>query len=556
MIVEDPRTTTDTHEVTNQSTPLEDFNVVAADAALMDALEWTGASWAKDHVLSYGAALGSKEMLEQGRLANENPPILHTHDRFGHRIDEVKFHPAYHAFMKLSVEHELHAFSWNRTRIGATVAHSAMGYAVAGVEAGHSCPMTMAYAVVPSLRHQPEVAAEWEPRVRSNEYDSRFIPASEKHGSIMGMAMTEKQGGSDVRANTTYAEPINGGGPGGEYLLTGHKWFCSAPMCDAFLTLARTESGISCFIVPRFLPDGTLNRFFIQRLKDKLGNRSNASSEIEYNRTWAQMVGEEGRGIPTIIEMVGHTRLDCIGGSGGLMRMALMQAMHHCGQRAAFGRILLDQPLMRNVLADLAIEAEAATATHMRIALAYDEATEDESKRPFARIATAITKYWVCKRTPAMVYEAMECMGGAGYVEEGPMPRIYRESPLCSIWEGSGNVMCLDVLRAMRKEPESLHALMTELEGARGADAKYDAHLDKIHTEITNLDDVEMRARRLVEMLAKALQGSVLIKHAPTYMSDAYCASRLAGDHGDEYGTLASGTDFNAILARARPQID
>jgi len=555
MIVDESKTAHETHEVFNQPPPLEDYNVLGSDVAAMDAVEREGGAWAKDHILEYGAHLGTKHFLHQAALANMNGPELKSYDRFGYRTDEVEYHPAYHAFMALGMKYEVHAFPWNRKEKGAHVARNAMGYALAQVEPGHGCPLTMTFAVVPSLRHQPDVAAEWEPRVCSNKYDPRFVPASEKTGCTLGMAMTEKQGGSDVRANTTYATPIGAGGPGGEYELTGHKWFCSAPMCDAFLTLAKTESGISCFLVPRFLPDGTKNRFLIQRLKDKLGNRSNASSEIEYRDTWGRMIGEEGRGVRTIIDMVGHTRLDCIGGSAGLMRMAVAQAIHHCSHRSAFGKTLVDQPLMRNVLADLALESEAAVSTLLRMSRAFDEAEDSPAQKALARIGTAVSKYWVCKRAPHMIYECMECHGGNGYVEEHILARHYREAPVNSIWEGSGNVMCLDLLRAMQKEPDTVPALMMELEKARGADKRYDAHVDKVQAELANPEDAELRARRVMEMLAKAVQASILVQHAPTYVADAFCASRLDVDRGREYGTLPPGVDFDAIIDRARPQI-
>ena len=421
-------------------------------------------------------------------------------------------------------------------------------------EAGVGCPLTMTFAAVPTLRKQPEIADEWLPRITSNVYDRRFIPAAQKKGALIGMAMTEKQGGSDVRANTTRARPIGRGGPGGEYLLTGHKWFCSAIMNDAFLTLAQTERGLSCFLVPRFKPDGTQNPIAIQRLKDKLGNRSNASSEIEYHDTWAQLIGEEGRGVPTIIEMVAHTRLDCVIGSAALMRQAVTQAVHHAAHRRAFGKLLIDQPAMQNVLADLALECEASIALMLRLARAYDHAN-DEHERAFARIATAVGKFWVCKRTPQHVGEALECLGGNGYVEESILPRLYREAPLNSIWEGSGNVMCLDVLRAIQREPHSLEALITELRTVKGTNAEYDRLLAQIEIQLRATEDAELRARQIVENLALGLEICVLLRTDEPQIADAFIASRLSGRRSSIYGTLPAGTPFRKLIERCLPAI-
>jgi putative acyl-CoA dehydrogenase len=413
----------------------------------------------------------------------------------------------------------------------------------------------MTYSVVPALRVQPDVAREWEPRFVSNVYDPRMIPAADKRGAICGMAMTEKQGGSDVRANTTRARAIGRGGAGAEYEITGHKWFCSAPMSDAFLVLAQTERGLSCFLLPRWRPDGTRNRFHLQRLKDKLGNRSNASSEVEFAGAWARLVGEEGRGVPTIIEMVNHTRLDCVIGSAAWLRQAVAQALHHCAHRSAFGRRLVDQPLMQNVLADLAIESEAATVAMMRVARAYDEAARDERQSLFKRLATAVIKYWVCKRCPAGVGEALECVGGNGYVEESILPRLYREAPLSSIWEGSGNVMCLDVLRAMGRSAESVEAFFAEVGLARGAERRLDAFVVRLRAELADFAAVETRARGLVERMALALQGSLLVRHAEPAVADAFAASRLGGEHGLAFGTLPRGVEFRRIIERARPAV-
>ncbi|HTR89677.1 MAG TPA: acyl-CoA dehydrogenase family protein, partial [Solirubrobacteraceae bacterium] len=489
-----------------------------------------------------------------------------TFDRYGHRIDEVEFHPAWHQLMAMGVEHELHALPWRELDKPAThVARAALYMTAMQAEAGFACPITMTFAVVPALRAQPELAAEWEPLVTATTYDPRLIPASEKGCAIAGMAMTEKQGGSDVRANTTCARPLNGGGAGAEYELTGHKWFCSAPMSDLFLVLAQAQSpggeaeGLSCFLLPRILPDGTRNAFHIQRLKDKLGNHSNASSEIELHGAWARMVGEPGRGVATIIEMVGHTRLDCVMGGAAGMRAGVVNALHHTAHREAFGKLLIDQPLMRNVLADLCLEAEASTALAMRLARAYDEASADaeagedaSDAQLFKRLATAVGKYWVCKRAPNHAFEAMECLGGAGYVEESGMPRLYREAPLASIWEGSGNVISLDVLRALVRSPRSLEVYLHELRLAQGANERLDGRIADLESQFGDPATLEQRARRVVESMALCLQGSLLVRHAPACVADAFCASRLGRDGGLEYGTLPAGSDFEGILERSR----
>jgi putative acyl-CoA dehydrogenase len=541
-----------THEVLNQPPPLEDYDLFATDRVLAEAVEREGASWARDRLAALGTVAGG-EAMTWGRQANQYPPVLRSHDRFGHRIDEVEFHPAWHDLMRTAVQHELHALPWRDPRPGAHVARAALFFLQSQAEAGHGCPISMTYSSVPALRHQPELAAEWEPRIVSNRYDPRMRPAAEKTGVLFGMAMTEKQGGSDVRANTTRARALDRGGPGAEYEITGHKFFCSAPMCDAFLMLAQSERGLSCFLMPRWRPDGTRNRFHVQRLKDKLGNRSNASSEVEFDGAWARMVGEEGRGVATIIEMVTHTRLDCVIGSASGMRQAVAQATHHCAHRSAFGKRLIDQPLMRNVLADLCIESEAATITMMRLARAYDEGTHDDGQRHFARLATAVAKYWVCKRQPPLVAEALECLGGSGYVEESILARLFRESPLNGLWEGSGNVIALDVLRAMRSGPEAVDALFGEIALAGGGDARLDAFVEALHRELRDPEHLEQRARRVVERMALALQGSLLVRHGPPAVADAFCASRLAGDHGRAFGTLPPGIDYAAIIERARP---
>jgi putative acyl-CoA dehydrogenase len=540
-----------THTVLNQPPPYEDVNLFTSDRVLAEAVEREGAGWATERLRGLGEVCGRRETLELGARANERTPVLRTHDRRGVRVDEVDLDPAWHALLRLGVENGLHALPWREPRPGAHVARAALFMVLAEVEAGVGCPLSMTYSAVPALRQQPELAREWEPRFTSLAYEPRPVPAAEKPGALCGMAMTEKQGGSDVRANTTAARPLRDGGPGAEYLLTGHKWFCSAPMCDAFLVLAQAPAGLSCFLLPRFTPDGERNRFHLQRLKDKLGNRSNASSEVEFRATWARLVGEEGRGVPTILEMVNHTRLDCVIGSAAGMRAAVARALHHAAHRRAFGDLLAAQPLMRNVLADLALESEAATVSMMRLARAYDEAAAgSEAAGRFKRLATAVLKYWVCKRTAVHAAEALECLGGNGYVEEWGMARLYREAPLNSIWEGSGNVQCLDVLRAIEKAPESLAALFAEVDEARGADPRLDAFTARLRNELVRREDAEVRARRLVEELALALQASLLIRCSPSCVADAFCASRLAGDSGRAFGTLPAGTDFEGILAR------
>ncbi len=540
-----------THEVVNQPPHLPAYNLAASDSVLLAALAREGGGWAQERVLRLGALAGADPLSVWGAQANQVPPVLRTHDRYGHRVDEVEYHPAWHQLMRLSVEHEVHSLPWRDPRPGAHVARAALFYLTNQVESGHCCPISMTYSIIPALRVQADVSAEWEPHITSTEYDSRMLPVRQKRGALAGMAMTEKQGGSDVRANTTRAVALGRGGPGEEYHVTGHKWFCSAPMCDTFLVLAHTQKGLSCFLLPRWLPDATRNRIHIQRLKDKLGNRSNASSEVEYNAAWARMVGEEGRGVATIIEMVNHTRLDCIIGVAGMMRQALVQALHHCRHRAAFGRLLVEQPLMQSVLADLCLEWEAAVHTTFRLARAYDEGTRDPTQRHFARLATAVSKYWVCKRNPPMVAEALECLGGSGFVEESMLARIYREAPLNGIWEGSGNVICLDVLRAIGREPQSLEAFFDELNLAQGNNHHFDAHVGKLRDELRHFDDMESRARHVVEHLALALQASLLLRHADSAVADAFCATRLSSAHGLAFGTLASGVDCKRIIGLA-----
>ncbi len=539
------------HEVENQVPPLVNYNLFTSDRALVEAVDREGAGWVAERARQLGQIVGGEEAIQWGFDANNNPPVLHTHDPRGVRIDEVRFHPSWHALMRLSASFGLHNLPWAEPRDGAHVARAALFMLDAQNEAGHGCPISMTYAAVPALRRQPELASLWEKRIAGITYDQRFLPAGDKSGVLVGMAMTEKQGGSDVRANTSRGVPAGRGGPGSEYRLTGHKWFCSAPMCDAFLVLAQAPGGLSCFLLPRWAPDGTRNHFFIQRLKNKLGNRSNASSEIEFDDAFATLIGEEGRGVRTIVEMVNHTRLDCTIGGAAMMRQAVTQAAHHTRHRSAFGQRLANQPLMQNVLAELAIESEAATVLAMRLARAYDRADEAEAR--FRRIATAVAKYWVCKRAPAHACEALECLGGNGFVEESMMPRLFRESPLNSIWEGSGNVICLDVLRAIQHETGSIEALLGEIDLARGADRRLDAYAASLRSEWQSLAGDPKQARRLVERLALALEGSLVVRCSPPSVADAFCALRLATDGGHAYGTLPSGIDAAAIMERAWP---
>ncbi|MCU1600138.1 MAG: Acyl-CoA dehydrogenase, C-terminal domain [Frankiales bacterium] len=527
-----------THDVTNQAPPLVGHDL-AEDAALLSGLEREGAGWYADDLHRVGVRAGTAEAQLWGVQANENEPVLVTHDRYGHRIDEVEFHPAWHSLMTVAVSEGL-AAPWSGAT-GAHVARAAGFYTWSQVEGGHGCPISMTSAVVPALRMQPDLATAYEPLLQSRTYDPGLRAPSGKAGLLAGMGMTEKQGGSDVRANTTRAVP-----DGDAWRLTGHKWFTSAPMCDLFLVLAQAPGGLSCFLVPRVLPDGTRNTFRIQRLKDKLGNRSNASSEPEFDNTVAWLVGEEGRGVRTIIEMVSMTRLDCVIGSAALMRAGVVQAIHHAKHRSAFGGLLVDKPAMQNVLADLALESEAATTLMLRLAGAVDR-----EETAFKRLAVAVGKYWVTKRCPVFAGEALECLGGNGYVEESGMPRLYREAPLNSVWEGSGNVNALDVLRAMAREPESVEAFFAEIELAD--DARITAAVSDLAKDLGEADEVS--ARRLVEKLAMTLQASLLVRHAPSAVSDAYVASRIQGDWGSAFGTLPRGTGFTEIIERAAPRL-
>lgn len=534
-----------THEVTNQVPPLQGHDV-ADDPALLAGLERAGASWASDELHELGRLAGSEQAQEWGRVVNENEPVLRTHDRYGHRIDEVEFHLYWHDLMTVAVSHGLHGTAWRDPREGAHAARAAKFYVWGQVEAGHSCPISMTYAAIPALRANPELAERYEPLLAATEYDFGLREPSTKRGLIAGMSMTEKQGGSDVRANTTTATP----NADGSHTLVGHKWFTSAPMSDMFLTLAQAPGGLSCFLLPRVLPDGSHNPIRLQRLKDKLGNRSNASAEIEYDHAVGWLVGEEGRGVRTIIEMVNNTRLDCTLGSASGMRLGAVRAVHHATHRHAFGTALVDQPLMANVLADLVIESEAATTVAMRLAAAGDR-RGDAQEQAFRRLGLAVSKYWVCKRAPMHAAEALECFGGNGYVEESGMPRLYREAPLSSIWEGSGNVAALDALRAMGKQPESVAAFFAEVERAAGGDARLDDAVGRVRKELTDLDAIEYRARRVVEAMALVLQGSLLVRHGHPAVADAFCASRFGGDWGIAFGTLPAGVDTGAIIGRA-----
>ncbi|MFZ0572724.1 MAG: acyl-CoA dehydrogenase family protein [Rhodomicrobium sp.] len=542
-----PQTHLETHDVTNVPPPLTGRNLYASDAALRDAAGLYGGEWVEAPLLALGAAAGSEDVLQWGEDANRYPPELQSFDRFGRRVDEVKFHPAYHRLMALAMEHRIHSIGWGEKRPGRHVAHAALLALHTQAEAGTMCPISMTYASVAALRHQPELASVWEPKIVGGVYDAPLRPIAEKRGVTIGMAMTEKQGGSDVRANTTRAFPLGTGGPGGDYRLVGHKFFCSAPMCDAFLTLAYTDKGLSCFLVPRIKPDGGRNAFHIMRLKDKLGNKSNASSEIEYHDSFAQMIGEEGRGIATIIEMVHHTRLDTMVGSLGIMRRALAEAVHHVSYRRAFQKTLIDQPLMRGVVADLAVDYEAAALLAMRIARAFDGATEAD--RSFARLSVALGKFWITKRTPQFVYECLECLGGGGYVEDGPMARYFRESPLNAIWEGSGNVIALDILRTLQKEPKALEAYMAEIEPARCVHPGFDRSFEALSSDIRK-GVAEAGARHVAESLALALQAALLLRHGTPEVASAFCELRLNEGRSINYGANTAAIDTGAIIAR------
>ena len=541
--------TTPTRDVTNQSTDLKDYNLFTSNPALVAALAREGSASDHDRMASLGERLGTAEMFALGEAANHNPPELKLFDRFGRRRDEVEFHPAWHDLMRRLVGEGLHTGPWSEPASAAHAARAA-GYMLwAEIENGTQCPATMTYGAVPTLARQPEDFGEWLPLLLSREYDPGFAPASGKRGALMGMGMTEKQGGSDVRSNTTRAVAAGAGGPGREYRLTGHKWFFSAPMCDAFLVLAQAPGGLSCFFVPRFLPDGTVNTLLLQRLKQKLGNHSNASSEVVFEDTYGLLVGEEGRGVQTILEMGVYTRFDNATATTGLMRQCVAQAIHHAGRRSAFGRLLIDQPLMRNVLADLALECESHIVLVMRLARAFD-AQSDESESLLRRVLTPVAKYWVCKRAPTVIAESMEVLGGNGYIEEGPIARRYREAPLNSIWEGSGNIMCLDVLRAFAREPRTREVLGEVLGQSRGKDARYDHFVDDLLMELSDPTDVELRSRYVTQKIALAVQAAVLLAHGPDTSAAAFVTSRLSGAAPAAFGTLPRSVDSGAMIER------
>ncbi len=542
----------ETHEVSNQPPPLVRYDLFTQDAPLREAVEREGGAWGMERLGAFGLTIGGEPLTDWGPQADRNPPVLRTHDRYGVRVDDVEFHPAWASLLGLGISEGVASLPWRSPGAGAHVVRAAMLYLLSQAEAGVGCPLSMTFASIPALRHEPALAAEWEPRLLDTD------PST---SALCGMAMTEKQGGSDVRANTTVADPV--GSADGTYELTGHKWFCSHPVSDAFLVLAQAPGGLTCFLLPRRLPDGSRNAGFrIVRLKDKLGTRSLASGEVEFDAAIARRVGEEGRGVPTIIEMVNHTRLDCVLGSAANMRRAVAEATHHAAFRWAFGRPLVEQPLMANVLADLCVESEAATLAAMRLARAFDEAAAGDARAAaFQRIATPVFKYWICKRATPVAAEALEVLGGNGYVEDSPMPRLLRDSPLNSIWEGSGSVIALDVLRAMAKEQAGVDVLLGEIGLARGSDPRFDAWVDATRTEMAGLDEAstdraQAGGRRVVERLALALQGSLVLRHAPTPVAEAFVASRLAGEGGRTFGTLPPDHDVEAIVERHRPRVD
>jgi len=533
-------------ESLNQPPPLDPYNVFSSDIVLREAVTRERAGWAQGELGALGTTLGKPETVRLGFDANRNSPVLKSYDRFGHRLDEIEFHPAWHELLGIGLKAGLHSSPWAKPQAGAHVARAAGTYMLTQIESGVYCPIAMTYASVPTLRQSQDIAARWLPKIFAAGYDKRFVPVGEKSGALIGMGMTENQGGSDLRTSTTRAEPAGGG----SFRLHGHKWFLSAPMCDAFVVLAQAPKGLSCFFLPRWTPDGERNSIHINRLKDKLGNRSNASGEVEFHGAFAQMIGEEGRGIPTIIEMAGYTRLDCVVGSAGLMRQAVAQAVHHASHRTAFQKKLIDQPLMTNVLADLALESEAACVLTMRLARAYDES--GEAAQALRRVVTPAAKFWICKRAPSLALEALEVLGGSGYIEESVLPRIYREMPVNSIWEGSGNVMCLDVLRAIARTPNTDGVLRDEF--ADAGDARLQAFAGRLLERLRAGDcNDESQARVLTRDLVLALQAALLVKHSPPAVADAFCASRLGGDAGSPFGTLPRGLDVRAIAARAAP---
>ena len=538
-----------THEVENMPPYMGNQDLWKNDKNLRDAVNREGAGWAEKNLSAFGHLMGCTEMFDHAEKANKNPPELKAFDQYGNRINYVDYHPSYHHLLGVAIKNEIPSFAWRHKKQGSQVAHMALTYMFNQVEGGVMCPMAMTYSVIPALKHNPDLEAQWLPKVLSNKYDDRDIPIDQKLGGTIGMFMTEKQGGSDVRANSTRAKPVSSSvGNGSEYLLTGHKYFCSAPMCDAFLVLANTNVGLSCFLVPRWKPNGERNSFFIQRLKDKLGNRSNASSEIELGNTLGTMIGEEGKGIKTILDMVIGNRIYCAVSSASLMRQAVVQVLHHVSHRSAFQKRLIDQPLMRNVVADMILESEAALNLSLRVARAVDNQNSNEDERSFARISTAISKYWVTKRAPYLVFEALECHGGPGYIEESVMPRLYREAPLNSIWEGSGNVMCLDVLRALQRDKNALPALLKELDLAKGANHNFDVSLANLKSNLDSSKGIETEARLITEKMACLIQASIFIRSGQEEKISAFCDSRLGPTWSGAFGTLSEGTNFDEII--------
>ena len=538
-----------THEVENMPPYMGNQDLWKNDKNLRDAVNREGAGWAEKNLSAFGHLMGCTEMFDHAEKANKNPPELKAFDQYGNRINYVDYHPSYHHLLGVAIKNEIPSFAWNHKKEGSQVAHMALTYMFNQVEGGVMCPMAMTYSVIPALKHNPDLEAQWLPKVLSNKYDDRDIPIDQKLGGTIGMFMTEKQGGSDVRANSTRAKPVSSSvGNGSEYLLTGHKYFCSAPMCDAFLVLANTNVGLSCFLVPRWKPNGERNSFFIQRLKDKLGNRSNASSEIELDNTLGTMIGEEGKGIKTILDMVIGNRIYCAVSSASLMRQAVVQVLHHVSHRSAFQKRLIDQPLMRNVVADMILESEAALNLSLRVARAVDNQNSNEDERSFARISTAISKYWVTKRAPYLVFEALECHGGPGYIEESVMPRLYREAPLNSIWEGSGNVMCFDVLRALQRDKNALPALLKELDLAKGANHNFDVSLANLKSNLDSSKGIETEARLITEKMACLIQASIFIRSGQEEKISAFCDSRLGPTWSGAFGTLSEGTNFDEII--------
>ena len=538
-----------THEVENMPPYMGNQDLWKNDKNLRDAVNREGAGWAEKNLSAFGHLMGCTEMFDHAEKANKNPPELKAFDQYGNRINYVDYHPSYHHLLGVAIKNEIPSFAWKHKKQGSQVAHMALTYMFNQVEGGVMCPMAMTYSVIPALKHNPDLEAQWLPKVLSNKYDDRDIPIDQKLGGTIGMFMTEKQGGSDVRANSTRAKPVSSSvGNGSEYLLTGHKYFCSAPMCDAFLVLANTNVGLSCFLVPRWKPNGERNSFFIQRLKDKLGNRSNASSEIELDNTLGTMIGEEGKGIKTILDMVIGNRIYCAVSSASLMRQAVVQVLHHVSHRSAFQKRLIDQPLMRNVVADMILESEAALNLSLRVARAVDNQNSNEDERSFARISTAISKYWVTKRAPYLVFEALECHGGPGYIEESVMPRLYREAPLNSIWEGSGNVMCLDVLRALQRDKNALPALLKELDLAKGANHNFDVSLANLKSNLDSSKGIETEARLITEKMACLIQASIFIRSGQEEKISAFCDSRLGPTWSGAFGTLSEGTNFDEII--------